>query len=552
MSGNEKEPPLTKADLERIREEQRSRSGSESEDSTASSGDIEMGAAWADGVARPPPELPTNPLDMRGLCVKVDSQPDGWAHIYLLRYQTPAMLMETLNRLTFQVYKALNDKYFGNATNGLIGLGYFYLSYDGKGVRDGKLSAKIYDTDSIGNATESMGTGKPTITTLTFQNATANVPGFTELVNAVIYKAFLELFIQSNLRDNVPFEYRVGIDIYANRNKAQANFFHKDATPSIPTKFFTLTYIISKDPNIVIKGPTIVTAKDKPMRASVTPAVRHGTTVGIDNTLVLHATPDESVFIPTRRPRDWRLAEIPYQRETTQFMLSDTRNSADYSGPELAPDPAARERQIEKIQFDTRETDRAFIRTWYITDFPYDPEAHTVGISGLTLRMDYMAALITEISASTCIVDTGITMPGPKFIARPEVKRMSLGGAETVEETLAKPLQYEEPLVKKEGDLITSSEESIAAPENEPNIASVFDLPKFRELLASTDNFILGDVVKGVALPKGGLKRASRSKRGKRKTIKRSKRAKTRRRMGGRKQKTRIRIKHTKTKRNRR
>jgi len=510
-----------------------------------------MGAAWADGVARPPPELPTNPLDMRGLCVKVDSQPDGWAHIYLLRYQTPAMLMETLNGLTIDVYNALNDKYFGNATNGLIGLGYFYLKYDGRG----KLSAKIYDTESIGNATESMGTGKPTITTLTFQDATANVPGFTELVNAVVYKAFLELFIQSNLRDNVPFEYRVGIDIYANRNKAQANFFHKDATPSIPTKFFTLTYIISKDPNIVIKGPTIVTAKDKPMRASVTPAVRHGTTVGIDNTLVLHATPDESVFIPTRQQRDWRLAEIPYQRETTQFMLSDTRNSADYSGPELAADPAVRQSQIEKIQFDTRETDRAFIRTWYITDFPYDPEAYAVDIIGLTLRMDDMAALIDEISASTCIVDTGTTMPGPKFIARPEIKRMSLGGAETVEETLVKPLQYEEPFVEKK-EPSTSNQETIAR-ESKPSIADVFDSPKFQELLASTDNFILGDLVKnkdndkGAALPNGG-KKAPRSKSGKRKTLKRSKRPKTRRRMIRRKQKTQIRTKRTKTKHSRR
>ena len=551
MSGNEKDPPLTKADLERIQEEQRSRSGSESEDSIVSSGDIEMGAAWADGVARPAPELPTNPLDMRGVCVKVNSQPDGWAHIYLLRYQTPAILMKTINGLTIDVYTALNSNYFSNTTNGLIGLGYFYLKYDGRG----NMSAEIYETDSIPNATESMGAGKPTLTTRTFQEATANVPGFTELVNAVIYKAFLELFIQSNLRDNVPFEYRVGIDIYANRNKAQANFFHKDATPSIPTKFFTLTYIISKDPNIVIKGPTIVTAKDKPMRASVTPAVRHGTTVGIDNTLVLHATPDESVFIPTRRPRDWRLAEIPYQRETTQFMLSDTRNSADYSGPELAADPAARERQIEKIQFDTRETDRAFIRTWYITDFPYDPEAHTVGISGLTLRMDYMAALIDEISASTCIVDTGTTMPGPKFIARPEVKRMSLGGAETIEETSPKPLQYEPPFVEKK-EPIAVKQETIAR-ESEPSIADVFDSPKFRKLLASTDNFILGAVVKGkdngkgAALPNGG-KKAPRSKSGKRKTLKRSKRPKTKRRMVRRKQKTQIRTKRTKTKRNRR
>lgn len=549
MSGNEKEPPLTKADLERIREEQRSRSGSESEDSAVSNGDVGMGAAWADGVARRAPELPTNPIDMRGVCVKVNSQPDGWAHIYLLRYQTPDMLMDALNRLTFPVYNALNNKYFDNKTNGLIGLGYFYLKYDGRGIKDGKLSAEIFDTDLIDNAIQSMGAGKPTITTLTFQDATTNVPGFNELVNAVIYKAFLELFIQSNLRDNVPFEYRVGIDIYANRNKAQAHFFHKDATPSIPTKFFTLTYIIPKDQNVIIKGPTIVTAKDKPMRASVTPAVRHGTTVGIDNTLVLHATPDEFVFIPTRRPRDWRLAEIPYQRETTQFMLSDTRNSADYSGPELAADPAARERQIEKIQFDTRETERAFIRTWYITDFPYDPEAQTVGISGLTLRMDYMAALITEISASTCIVDTGTTMPGPKFIARPEVKRMSLGGAETTEETLPKPLQYEPPFVEKKVPS-TPKQETIAR-EGEPSIANVLDSPKFRELLASTDNFILGDVVKDAALPNGG-KKTSRSKSGKRKTLKRSKRPKTRRRMIRRKQKTQIKTKHTKTKHNKR
>jgi hypothetical protein len=543
MSGNEKDPPITKADLERIREEQRSRSGSESEDSTTSDGEIGMGAAWADGVARLAPELPTNPLDMRGVCVKVSSQPDGWAHIYLLRYQTPEILMATFTELTSPVYNALNKIFFDGKTNGLIGLGYFYLKYDGRG----NMSAEIYETDSIPNAIASMGGGKPTISTREFQEATAQVPGFVKLVKTLIYKSFLELFIQSNLRPGVGFEYKVGLDLYGNRSKAQAHLFHRDATTSIPTKFFTLTYIIPGDDRVFIKGPTIVTAEDKPMRATVTPAVRHGTTVGIDNTLVLHATPNESVFIPTRRPRDWRLAEIPYQKETTQFMLSDTRISSDYSGPELAADPAAREKQIEKIQGDTLKTERAFIRTWYITGFPYDAEASVVGISGLTLTMADMKALIDEISASTCIVDTGATMSGQKFIARPEVKRISLGGAETVDETLPKPLQYEEPLIKKNGPI--AAEKEIVANENEPNIAAVFDLPKFQELLASTDNFILGAIVKGAALPKGGLKRASRSKKGKRKTMKRGR---TRRRMGGRKQKTKVQTRRAKTKRNRR
>ena len=485
-------------------------------------------------VAERDPQPPGDPLDMRGICAQVITS-GGWADIYLLRYQTPDALMKIFYNLIKPVYDDLNTTYFnGRAT--LIGLGYFHLRYDGKKG----MSAEIYDTGTIPSAIESI-PNKPTLSMEEFFQAANGLPIFVDIVNALIYKAFLELFVQSNLRRDAPFDYIVGLDLYAFRNPVQSLLFHKDETASILTQFFTLTYII-KDQSIIMKGPTIVTDEDMERKASLTMAVKNGSTVGVDNRIMLHATPDPEVSIPTTESeRLWKERLILPTIEAQQFVLKTVRAASDYDRSELAADLDIRKRQIAKIESDTLKTQRSFLRTWYITSFPNDPGARTVPINGLTLSWDYLESLISDLEEKTCFVNRRV-MPAHEFIESKLAKRISLGGAETIVETLPKPLQYEAPVFKKNGGPVTSNQETIA-PVNEPSIADVFYSPKFRELLTSTDNFILGSVITSAALPNGG-KRTPSSKSGKRKTLKRSKRPKTKRRMVRRKQKTQIKTKH--------
>lgn len=481
----------------------------------------------------PPP--PGEPLDMRGICAQVITS-GGWADIYLLRYQTPETLMTTFFNLIKEVYDRLNTTYF-NGIAQLIGLGYFHLRYDGKKG----MSVEIYDDETIQSAIKSI-PNKPTLSMEQFFQAANDLPAFVDLVKALIFKAFLELFVQSNLRRDVSFDYIVGLDLYAYRNPVQSLLFHKDATPSILTQFFTLTYII-KDPSIIMKGPTIVTDENMTRKASLTMAVKNGSTVGVDNRIVLHATPDSEVSIPTTESeRLWRERLILPTIEASQFVLKTVRAESDYERSDLAADLEVRKRQIAKIEGDTLNTQRSFLRTWYITSFPNDPGARAQPINGLALSWDYMESLMSDIEAKTCFVNRRV-MPAHEFIESKLAKRMSLsGGAETIVETSPKPLQYDEPLYKKNDGPVTSNEET----ENKPSVADVFYSPEFRELLTSTDNFILGAVIKDAALPMGG-KQVSRSKKGKNKTMKRGKRSRTRRRIGGKK--TYKKTKRTKTRR---
>ena len=492
-------------------------------------------------------QFPTNPLDMRGLCSRYTAI-DGAAHIYLLRYQTPAELMSIITSLIDPVYAALNGAYFGNTTNGLIGLGYFRLSYDGHG----NMSADVYNTGSIPNVVASLGTGKPTLTTDQFLEAgnmknDSGIPIFVNLVHALVYKAFLELFIQSNLRYEVPFSCVISLDLYASRNPGQALLFHKDATTAFPTKFFTLTYVIG-NPDIVVKGPTIVTAEDLPDRSAVTPAVRHGTTVGIDNGAVLHATPDPYVAVAMPGVAMEMHSAIHQDNIASYglFKLKTKRDSSHYEGAELAPERVGRQEQVARIEHATGGTQRSFIRTWYnVEGFPQDPNPTTRPVP-LTLTIQAVTDLVNNIFNNTCFIETGTNESPEVHLSNPEMQRISLGGAETPVNYAQRtpPLEQYKPVIGKE--LQNTSEQK-----SKPSIGSILASPEFKKLVASTDNFILRAVVKEKdAAPAMGGKYVSRSKKDKKRTLKRGKRSRTTHRMGGRKLKTKAqRQRQTKRKR---
>jgi hypothetical protein len=232
-------------------------------------------------------------------------------------------------------------------------------------------------------------------------------------------------------------------------------------------------------------------------------------------------------------------ALIPPQNlaESAQFRLKTSRDSADYVGEELAPQRIEREQQVAAIQQATSGTQRSFIRIWYnITGFPEDPNPTSTPIQ-LTLNINDVGELVHNILDNTCFIETGTIVPPEIHIGSRLMQRVSLGGAEMETPGVLKPLQYD-PVIEKKAK--TSTEQA--------SISDIIDSLEFQKLAGSTDNFILGNIVKdkSVALPMGG-KQVARSKKGKKKTMKRGKRSRTQRRMGGKK--TYKKTKHAKTRR---
>lgn len=476
---------------------------------------------------------PGNPLDMYGICSKYTDN-YGKAHIYLLRYQTPEEIMTRITELFEPIYRGLNVTYF-NSANEVIRLGYFRLKY-----YSGNILVEVCDTASILRVLESM----PNILTLTtdnFLHQLQNSHHFSDLVSHLLDKAFLELFIQSNFNLDSQFSSVISLDLYPYRDTSQTTMmFHEDATDAFPTKFFTLTYVIT--PGIVIKGPTIVTAQQIDVRSAITPAVTHGTTVGIDNTAVLHATPDQHVHIAMPGEVIDKFLQIP-EGQGSMFTQRIFRNSNAYEGNELEEDSDGRERQVHMIEEATRVTPRSFIRIWYNVGenpFPKDPTpSYRTLISGpithLIVNMNH------EISNNICKIEIKDIEPPEEILSG--LGNMSLGGAETGTQTKRPPEQYKHVIEK---DIQKTSKQKTKP--------SILASPEFKKLVSSTDNFILRAVVKekDVALPMGG-KQASWSKKGKKRamrTLKRGKRSRTTRGMGGRKLKTKAqRQRQTKRKR---
>lgn len=475
---------------------------------------------------------PTNPLDMHDSSTQFTSH-DGMAHIYLLRYQTPQVLMSNIVDLINPVYSSLETRFPNLGNVGLIGLGYFQLSYTN--ISDTPdFKASIYNSASIPNAIASIEGGKPTLTSTqflaAFNDASQAGKNFNQLVQTLIQKAFLESFIQSNFRGYVNFNIVISLDLYSNRQRSSNMIFHKDATPAFPTKFFTLTYVINGDPDTIMKGPTIV-ADDNggkfmgmdDVRSAVTVAVRNGTTVGIDNGAVLHATPDEVVTMamPDQIDPEEIYILVPHQTQTNNFLMRRRIANSEYAGTELADELNDRQLQVAKIVSATAAPTRSFIRTWYNSEmvpFPNDraPTTHQVIMDSIGPYSDiineFMRKIIEEVYINL-FRDERDLLPPEDVLGDPEIQRMSLGG-------------------DKGRDVQNISEQK-----SKPSIGDVFASPKFQEKLNSTYDFVLGAGVKDkdAALLMGGKKSSWCKKR----SMKCRKRSRTRRRMGGRKQKTR-------------
>ena len=182
-----------------------------------------------------------------------------------------------------------------------------------------------------------------------------------EIRNCMI-AMFKKIFLDSLLRrqNDAPFTQYFTLDL-ANRNKKNLKF-HKDSIVGMPNvNYFTLTYI-TKDPETIFKGPTLITTtRLSEIKKQCNLVVGHGTTIGLDNRVFYHATP---------------LAEI--NQETTKIYNEVENNN----GTET------REQDHNKLDLDlltivaenTANADRLFFRSWYY-DTPLDDSTLTTLIS---------------------------------------------------------------------------------------------------------------------------------------------------------------------------
>ena len=424
---------------------------------------------------------PENPTDMRDICVRHLTE-DGWAHIYLLRYQTPPDLMAEITDNGRPARDYLVAQGFIPQHETLFRFGYFRLSY----TPENGISCHLYNITTIPQTINSVGIR--TLDQQQFHAAGANNGNFNTLVNALILKAFVELFIQRNYNIEVGFQAVIALDLFLERGQGAQLGFHKDATNAFPTKFFTLTYLsIDQAATAIMKGPTIVTGSDMPTRNAITPAVRHGTNVGVDNRLAVHASPDYQVYVAMPGGQQ-QITDTPIPAGTpTQgnpipfhgpFTMRQTRTDGHYAGDWAPHLFGNRHTLVNQITAYNAATARTFFRTWYnIEPIPFAGDLGADAPDEIPLRfdIDIVLELLQPISVTmhTITSQGGPVTEPDDVIGHADIQRMSLGGG----------------------------------------------------------------------------KQSSRSKKGKKRTLKRSKRSRTNRRMGCRKKKTRIRTKRTKTKR---
>ena len=363
----------------------------------------------------------SEPFETTELCVRHSMDISS---IYLLRMQVNKEFMDVIERNYDIVLQQLSvDLQIPPIP--LIRLGYFNLIYN---PVDTTIQASLIEDISIHNAKASVTPDQFLhLSNDQFEFCFKNREPFNALYKALISKTYIEqLFRQDSDKG---FNIYIALDLYANRSLASSHMFHKDATPACPTNFFTLTYLLKNngtkqyDPALLIKGPTVVTATDQPNRTQSTLVIRHGSTIGIDNRVVLHATSDAIVRLPIT-------CEKPYG-ETYTIPVSDYNsafNLITLPQPKyISADTRAKAVSVEQC---TQYTTRSFVRTWFIPAFPNDKNPIFIPIiNGSVLReleIFNVAHSGIKLFASTDDPDTVMEHLSPYTVGG---KRYQKGGA---------------------------------------------------------------------------------------------------------------------------
>jgi hypothetical protein len=394
-----------------------------------------------------------NPFETHNICIPfIDETYTDRADIYLLRYQTPQELLLKIERNYDGVLEKIRQmfirkgKFSSMETLDLVRLGYFALSYDDSpSDLDKRLKVGIVTNPSkTVPGFQSVHTSFTSLPWLEYEefeelfyspsqfasssdmnsdesssiSSGESIDDFEKLFEGLIEKTMYEMFIRKNLNTDSSFEQLISIDLYPNRSKGSANIFHLDATHQMDVNFFTLTYFLPYD--VKIKGPTVVTKTELPVRNQVTLLVKNGTTIGIDNDVVLHSTSDPIVRVLPEKLEDLPIPQGNYHgdfylhTEPKEGMPDDAREST---------------RSIEQM---TRENDRKFARTWYIRTVMEDD---IVGIDGKNFQLmpcsvdiSYLKHMINRFRRKTNIIVVE-DVTDPNFIIGLEaVQKNSLGG----------------------------------------------------------------------------------------------------------------------------
>jgi len=252
--------------------------------------------------------------------------------IYLLRYQLPAFILDSINLENFRmVFTYISRQFYDNHDIGLVRIATLRL-----------FNGNVYYVQGFPPI------GIDTLSEYQFMDLLVNFPDF---IKKIIMKTFIEATVRNDFT-NHHIDQIISIDLYYDRELNRSNIYHTDIAPDIPTTFFSLTYLFENN-NIVVRGASIMSREDAlqpngPIQIA-TVAVGNGTTICIDNTVVLHSTPD----IELREPNEIYEVSREINREMRNIQV--TQPVTNYSIEDQT-----------QIQQDTNATRRTFIRIWFI------------------------------------------------------------------------------------------------------------------------------------------------------------------------------------------
>ena len=364
------------------------------------------------------------------------------ADIYLLRQQTPEHILRKIDTNYVAVLNQIQSLQ-GVGQHLLTRIGYFKFEYKNSQFKLYYIhnpEVNVPGFDSVHRNAEG-DISYPFLSYEQLNELLQNSIEFRTLFSGLVEKTIYEIFIRKNLHTDVDFEQIVSLDLYPNRAKDESTVlkFHLDATPSMETAFFTLMYLMPTD--IKIKGPTIVTKTDLPVRNQVTLIVENGTIIGVDNDVVLHATSDSIVRIFENEeeiPAGFEHQEFKLRTNTKNEMIENYRTRRINEEMEKGineNDAAAIVDQgiistLRMVEENTRNISRSFIRTWYLDRSIINPSS----LSELSrdvyfqINMDYIKEQISIFNANTTIIVTNKKEDPDVIIASSQVQYNSLGG----------------------------------------------------------------------------------------------------------------------------
>jgi len=350
-------------------------------------------------------EIP-NPFQAQNLCVSIEEEASK-AHIYLLRYKTFKSILDKIKELmpivlehikiigfmrrveipipnTVPVEYTFENNETHNEIN-LVRLGYFMIKYTAENKR--LQLYRIPERHILKGFNVLKSIDQPNDDQ--FNELKSRSDEFNRLLFTLVKKVFFECRIRKQL-DNANFSQCFSLDLYPERSHGQAHMFHTDSVKShVDVSLFSLTYLLK--PGVVMKGPTIVKKvsddissglkelypesmenyKEARSRVQLTLAVEDGTTIAIDNDIYLHATPDPIVrttlvgdnSIGINAP----ITIFPNREKRIEHELFSMKSvgKVDLSKADFETAKG----QIERA---TSESQRSFVRTWFIRSFPAD------------------------------------------------------------------------------------------------------------------------------------------------------------------------------------